>query len=70
MAVGQGHVIPFPTRSKSDRGSQSATTADSSGVSVKHLPRPRPAVLVFLAYLAVFYGIWMANGVKYKHIGD
>ncbi len=37
---------------------------------MKHLPRPRTAVVVFLAYLAVFYGIWMANGVKYKHIGD
>ena len=37
---------------------------------MKHLPRPRTAVLVFLAYLAVFYGIWMANGIKYKHIAD
>ena len=37
---------------------------------MKHLPRPRTAVLVFLAYLAVFYGIWAVNGVKYKHVGD
>ena len=37
---------------------------------MKHLPRPRTAVFVFLAYLAVFYGVWLANGIKYKHIGD
>ena len=37
---------------------------------MKHLPRPRTAVFVLLAYLAVFYGIWLANGVKYKNIGD
>lgn len=45
-------------------------TAANWGSLVKHLPRPRTAALVLLAHLVVFNGIWMANGIKYNHIGD
>ena len=33
-------------------------------------PRPRTAVLVFLGYLVVFYGVWAITGVDYTRIGD
>lgn len=33
-------------------------------------PRPRTAVLVFLGYLVVFYGVWAITGVDYPRIGD
>ncbi len=33
-------------------------------------PTPRRAVLVFLGYLLVFYGVWVITGIKYEHIGD
>ncbi len=37
---------------------------------MKVAPRPRTGVLVLLAYLVVFYGIWAVNGIDYAHIGD
>lgn len=37
---------------------------------VRVAPRVRWAVLAYLGYLAVFYGVWIANGIDYPHIGD
>ena len=33
-------------------------------------PRPLAAVIVFLVYLAFFYGVWIATSVEYNDIGD
>lgn len=33
-------------------------------------PRVWFGVLAYLLYLAVFYGVWIANGIDYVHIGD
>ncbi len=33
-------------------------------------PRVWLGVVAYLAYLAVFYGVWIANGIDYPHIGD
>lgn len=33
-------------------------------------PRVWLGVLAYLLYLAVFYGVWIANGIDYNHIGD
>lgn len=37
-------------------------------------PRVRPRIWIgvaaFLAYLAVFYGIWIANGIDYARVGE
>jgi membrane protease YdiL (CAAX protease family) len=33
-------------------------------------PRVWVGVLAYLLYLAVFYGVWIANGIDYNHIGD
>lgn len=33
-------------------------------------PRVWVGVVTFLAYLAVFYGVWIVNGIDYNHIGD
>ena len=33
-------------------------------------PRVRWGILAYLGYLAVFYGVWIANGIDYNHIGD
>jgi membrane protease YdiL (CAAX protease family) len=33
-------------------------------------PKPLTAVLVFLGYLVVFYGVWIATGIDYDRIGD
>ena len=38
--------------------------------SAQGFPDPRRAVLVFLGYLLVFYGVWVMTGIKYEHIGD
>lgn len=37
---------------------------------MKVQPRPSVGVLVFVAYLAVFYGVWIATGIEYKNVGD
>jgi hypothetical protein len=37
---------------------------------VKVAPSPRAGVLVLLAYLVVFYGIWAVNGIDYPHVAD
>lgn len=37
---------------------------------MKVQPRPLVGILVFLAYLVVFYGIWIVNGIDYETIGD
>ena len=37
---------------------------------MKVQPRPLVGILVFVAYLVVFYGIWIVNGIDYKAIGD
>jgi membrane protease YdiL (CAAX protease family) len=37
---------------------------------MKVTPRPAIAVLAFLAYLAVFYGVWTVTGVEYDRIGE
>jgi membrane protease YdiL (CAAX protease family) len=37
---------------------------------MKAAPKPLTGVLVFVAYLVVFYGIWIATGVDYDRIGD
>lgn len=34
------------------------------------IPRPAPAVLLFLLYLVVFYGVWIVTGIDYVDIGD
>lgn len=36
---------------------------------MKVAPRPLVGVLTFLAYLAVFYGVWIAFGIDYDRIG-
>jgi uncharacterized protein len=33
-------------------------------------PHPAVALAVFVAYLVVFYGIWIALGIEYDDIGD
>lgn len=33
-------------------------------------PRPLTGVLVMALYLAVFYGVWVLNGIDYQHIGQ
>ena len=33
-------------------------------------PRPLVGVLVLVAYLVVFYGIWIINGIDYTRIGE
>lgn len=33
-------------------------------------PRPAVALVVFAAYLVVFYGIWIALGIEYDKVGD
>lgn len=33
-------------------------------------PRVWLGVLAYVMYLAVFYGVWIANGIDYPHIGD
>lgn len=33
-------------------------------------PKPLTGIIVFLLYLAVFYGVWIINGIDYIHIGD
>jgi membrane protease YdiL (CAAX protease family) len=33
-------------------------------------PRVWLGVLAYLLYLAVFYGVWIFNGIDYNHIGD
>lgn len=37
---------------------------------MQRVPRPAPAVGLFLAYLVVFYGVWIITGVDYQDIGD
>jgi len=37
---------------------------------VRISPRPLAAVIVFLVYLAFFYGVWIATSVEYNDIGD
>lgn len=37
---------------------------------MRHAPRPLTAVLVFLVYLVVFYGLWIINGIEYENIGE
>ncbi len=37
---------------------------------MKVRPRPLVGVLVLVAYLAVFYGVWIITGIEYKNIGD
>lgn len=37
---------------------------------MKVAPRPLTALLVFVVYLLVFYGIWIATGIEYDNIGD
>ena len=33
-------------------------------------PRVRWGILAYALYLAVFYGVWIANGIDYPHMGD
>ncbi|MFN8126777.1 MAG: CPBP family glutamic-type intramembrane protease [Candidatus Nanopelagicales bacterium] len=33
-------------------------------------PRPLPAVLAYLGYLLIFYGVWVINGIDYPRIGE
>ncbi|GAB89224.1 CPBP family intramembrane glutamic endopeptidase [Gordonia rhizosphera] len=40
------------------------------GPVVRHAPRPQTAIVVFLIYLALFYGVWIVTGVDYETIGD
>jgi CAAX protease family protein len=37
---------------------------------VRIAPRPLTAVIVFLIYLAFFYGVWIVTGIEYDHVGD
>jgi membrane protease YdiL (CAAX protease family) len=37
---------------------------------VRIAPRPAPALLLFIGYLVVFYGVWIMTGVEYDNIGD
>lgn len=37
---------------------------------MKVQPRPLVGVLALVAYLAVFYGVWILNGIDYDHVGD
>lgn len=37
---------------------------------MKVQPSARVGVIVFLLYLVVFYGVWIATGIDYEHIGD
>lgn len=43
-------------------------TTDTSSLRVA--PRVRLGVLAFLAYLAVFYAIWVVNGIDYARVGE
>ena len=38
--------------------------------SLRIAPRVRLGILAYLLYLAVFYGVWIFNGIDYNHIGD
>ncbi|MBN7794647.1 CPBP family intramembrane metalloprotease [Microbacterium esteraromaticum] len=33
-------------------------------------PKPWIGIVVYLSYLVVFYGVWIALGIDYLHIGD
>jgi membrane protease YdiL (CAAX protease family) len=37
---------------------------------MKVQPRPLVGVLVLVAYLAVFYGVWVLTGIDYERVGD
>lgn len=37
---------------------------------MRYPPRPLTGLLVFLGYLAVFYGVWIVTSVDYTSIGD
>ncbi len=37
---------------------------------MRFAPKPVTALVVFVVYLAVFYGIWIINGIEYENIGD
>lgn len=37
---------------------------------MKVVPRPGPALLLFAAYLVVFYGVWILTGIEYDNIAD
>jgi len=44
--------------------------ATASIDSFRVRPRVWPGVLALVLYLAVFYGVWIFNGIDYVHIGD
>lgn len=46
---------------------RSTMTADRP---LRIAPRVRLGVLAYLLYLAVFYSVWIFNGIDYNHIGD
>jgi len=37
---------------------------------IRITPRVRWGIVAYLVYLAVFYGVWIANRIDYTHIGD
>ena len=37
---------------------------------IRIAPRVRWGIVAYLMYLAVFYGVWIANGIDCTHIGD
>lgn len=41
-----------------------------SDPAVRVRPRVWLGVLAYLIYLAVFFGVWIVNGIDYLHIGD
>lgn len=45
-----------------------AITADSTSLRVR--PRVRLGLLLSVAYLAVFYAIWIVNGIDYARVGE
>lgn len=45
-----------------------AMTSDSTSLRVR--PRVRLGLLLFVAYLAVFYAIWIVNGIDYARVGE
>ncbi len=37
---------------------------------MRFAPKVATALVVYVAYLVVFYGIWVLNDIQYEHIGD
>lgn len=45
-------------------------TGRAAAASFRVAPKVWRGVLALLLYLAVFYGVWIFNGIDYPHIGD